>query len=224
MRAQRTAATRYEWQGELLTKSEMLKRAVAKEVVFMGKDKPVYHAIMDLRDQDASVFRITQADFDRLRAKDVTTPRAREQALEYEYQQLMAKKLKQMRDSVDFNMWVKQNKPTLEERVEYLRNFRASAGGTAHRRETMNRRMVAREMTRIARLLEGAWPSKVKSGGLREAMGLDPSIPLEEQSSPSAVAKFFEGADASGRGMVMFAVNSNQDVAFWKKVASMIGK
>jgi hypothetical protein len=46
-----------------------------------------------------------------------------------------------------------------------------------------------------------AWPSKVKEG---------------------AVIKFFESADKKGRGMVMFAVNSNKDSAFWKKVKAGI--
>ena len=63
-----------------------------------------------------------------------------------------------------------------------------------------------------------AWPSKVDKGDLRKAMGLKADESLEDQSSASAVAKFFKGADKKGRGMVMFAVNSNKDSAFWKKV------
>ena len=70
--------------------------------------------------------------------------------------------------------------------------------------------------------MTAAWPSKVKEGGLRSAMGLSTDKPLEEQTSPSAVIKFFEGADKKGRGMVMFAVNSNKDSAFWKKVKAGI--
>lgn len=81
---------------------------------------------------------------------------------------------------------------------------------------------VVTELAEISKCLTGAWPSKVEKGGLRAALGLDEDKPLEEQTSPSAVAKFFKGADKEGRGMVMFAVNSNQDQAFWKKVGDMI--
>ena len=86
----------------------------------------------------------------------------------------------------------------------------------------MNDRQAAQELLAVARELAGAWPSSVRAGGLRQAMGLKKDVPLEEQSSPSAVVKFFDGADKKGRGMVMFAVNSNKDVAFWKKVGQMI--
>ena len=88
----------------------------------------------------------------------------------------------------------------------------------------MDRRMIARELVLIAQdLVAQGWPSKVEKGALREGMGLDPNIPLEDQASPSDVASFFKKADKSGRGMVMFAVNSNQDSKFWKKVGDMIG-
>lgn len=93
----------------------------------------------------------------------------------------------------------------------------------------MNRYKVARELVHLAKMLikadkTAAWPTKVEKGGLRKAMGLDEDKPLEDQTSPSAVIKFFEGADKEGRGMVMFAVNSNQDSSFWKKVGAGLKK
>lgn len=72
------------------------------------------------------------------------------------------------------------------------------------------------------RNMTAAWPSKVKEGGLRAAMGLSTDKSLEDQSSPSAVISFFKKADEKGRGMVMFAVNSNKDSTFWKKVKAGI--
>lgn len=87
------------------------------------------------------------------------------------------------------------------------------------------RNRIASELLQLAReLIADDWPSKVEEGGLRGKMGLKKDEPLEEQTSPSAVAKFFKSTDKEGRGMVMFAVNSNQDSDFWKKVGDMIEK
>jgi hypothetical protein len=87
----------------------------------------------------------------------------------------------------------------------------------------MKRNEAVRELVRAAREIVGdEWPSKVEKGGLRGAMGLNEDEPLEDQASPGDVANFFEGADEEGRGMVMFAVNSNRDVPFWQKVGDMI--
>lgn len=87
----------------------------------------------------------------------------------------------------------------------------------------MSNEKIARELIEVARELMAAWPSKVKQGGLRKAMGLSADKPLEEQTSPQGVAAFFKKADEKGRGMVMFAVNSNKTSAFWKKVSDAIG-
>lgn len=69
---------------------------------------------------------------------------------------------------------------------------------------------------------EDDWPEDVQEGGLRNRMGLDPKKPLEDQTSPEKVAEFFDKTDKDGRGKVMYAVNSNQDNDFWKKVGSLI--
>ena len=69
---------------------------------------------------------------------------------------------------------------------------------------------------------QAAWPTKVKEGGLRGAMGLKTDEPLQDQTSASAVVAFFKKADKKGRGMVTFAMNTNKDSAFWKKVAAGI--
>ena len=83
---------------------------------------------------------------------------------------------------------------------------------------------LAARCVRLARVLTSdGWPSKVKEGGLRKAMGLKTDQPLAQQASPGDVIKFFKSADAEGRGMVMFAVNSNKG-PFWKQVAAGIGK
>lgn len=88
----------------------------------------------------------------------------------------------------------------------------------------MNDVKVAKKLLRTARELLADWPSNVDEGGLREAMGLDPNQPLEDQASPSDVIDFFNNTDESGRGMVMFAVNSNQDSDFWQSVKEGIGE
>ena len=69
---------------------------------------------------------------------------------------------------------------------------------------------------------DDGWPEKIEKGGLRKRMGLKKDEPLEDQTTPEKVAEFFKDADKDGRGKVMFAVNSNQDVPFWKKVAELI--
>lgn len=69
---------------------------------------------------------------------------------------------------------------------------------------------------------EDSWPEDVEKGGLRKLMGLDADKSLEDQTSPTAVAEFFQKADKGGRGKVMFAVNSNKDSEFWKKVGDMV--
>ena len=66
------------------------------------------------------------------------------------------------------------------------------------------------------------WPEKVEKGGLRKKMGLKEDKPLKDQTTPEKVAKFFEDADEEERGMVTFAVNSNQDIPFWKQVGKLI--
>lgn len=69
---------------------------------------------------------------------------------------------------------------------------------------------------------KNGWPEDVKEGGLRERMGLDPDKPLEDQTTPEKVAAFFDKTDKDGRGKVMYAVNSNQDNDFWKKVGDLV--
>jgi len=87
----------------------------------------------------------------------------------------------------------------------------------------MNRKRVARELLTLAKELIGAgWPSSVQHGKLRDALGLSEDKPLEDQTSAAAVAKFFKKADKAGRGMVMFAINSNKDSKFWKAVHNAI--
>lgn len=92
-----------------------------------------------------------------------------------------------------------------------------------------SRQFVAQELVNISRYLveademkEAAWPTKVNEGGLRGALGLKKDEPLEDQTSASAVISFFKKADKKGRGMVTFAMNTNKDSAFWKKVAAGI--
>lgn len=69
---------------------------------------------------------------------------------------------------------------------------------------------------------DNGWPEDVEKGGLRKRLDLDPNKPLEDQTTPEKVAKYFEQAGEDGRGKVMYAVNSNQDNEFWKKVGELI--
>lgn len=70
---------------------------------------------------------------------------------------------------------------------------------------------------------ENGWPEDVGEGDLRERMDLNKDQSLEDQTTPENVAEFFDNTDAEGRGMVMFAVNSNKDNDFWKKVGDLVG-
>lgn len=69
---------------------------------------------------------------------------------------------------------------------------------------------------------EDEWPEEVEEGDLRDRMELKTTEPLEDQTTPENVAEFFENTDEEGRGMVMFAVNSNQDNEFWQEVHNKI--
>jgi hypothetical protein len=112
-------ARRYERGGELLTKAQMLSKAVAKEIAFMGnEDAPTFHAVMDERGDQASVFPITQTEYYRLRAKDITTPKTRERYLDFRVKELSARL--SMQDRVDFNSWARRNNPSLVDKVGYL--------------------------------------------------------------------------------------------------------
>lgn len=77
---------------------------------------------------------------------------------------------------------------------------------------------------KIRILSEEDWPKEVEEGDLRKRMELSQEKPLEDQTSPSEVAEFFNNTDAKGRGMVMFAVNSNKNNEFWKSVHNIIKK
>jgi len=119
---------RYDWGGELLTKAQMLSKAVAKEIVFMAnEDAPTFHAVMDEpegellgdeRSDKAGVFPITQAEYYRLRAVDATTPKARERYLDFRIADLSQKL--SMQDRVDFSSWARRNNPSPVEKVGYL--------------------------------------------------------------------------------------------------------
>ncbi len=116
------AATVYNLNGKILTLREVLSQAIAKEVSFMGnRGTLTYHAIMADKDEDtATVFAISKAQFDNLRVPDRTTPRAKDRLADLEYNQLVKTKLRGLSDQVDFNMWVQKNKPSQEERIQWL--------------------------------------------------------------------------------------------------------
>ncbi|MBD3406198.1 MAG: hypothetical protein GF411_08820 [Candidatus Lokiarchaeota archaeon] len=100
-----------------------------------------------------------------------------------------------------------------------------NAVSEAQRKSPTNARKRTRPTTTKKSLMkeEGDWPDKVEKGDLRERMDLSTQKSLEDQTTPHDVAKFFDNTNEEGRGMVMFAVNSNKDDnEFWASVYDLI--
>lgn len=124
----KTAAL-YNLDGETLSKREMLDRAIAKEMAFIGYSKPKlkYHAIMDDGSGGtATVFQIGKRDFDKLRVPDRTTKKTLEKVKKMQLHKLIKKRLHQMQDRIDFNMWAKRTNPSIDEQIEWIKSRRAS--------------------------------------------------------------------------------------------------
>lgn len=111
-------ATMYNVNGKNVSKKEMLSAATAKEVVSIS-GKIVYHAVMSEKGDSASVFKITKKEFDKLNKKDITSDKMKKHVAA-ETAKKMAKQL-DMRDAVMYNGWARKNKPSDEQKIEYLK-------------------------------------------------------------------------------------------------------
>ena len=113
------AVTRYNVDGELLTKAQMMSKAKSVEVVFMGSDsKPTFHAVMP---DGNSVFKITQADFEKSKLKDSSSAQQKKKFYAW-FIKSKAKGLS-MADAVEFNTWAKGKSE--EQKIEKLRRMGA---------------------------------------------------------------------------------------------------
>jgi hypothetical protein len=96
-------ATRYNVGGDSMTKGQMMKKAIGKEVVFMSRDsKPSFHAVMD---KDGTVFKISKSDYMKSKLKDMTSPQQMTKFVDFEMSRL--KPSLSMSQAVDFNMAAK---------------------------------------------------------------------------------------------------------------------
>lgn len=115
----RVAATRYNWEGEMVPLSKLIPKAESKDVVIM-KGKPVYHLVMkSTGDGDATVFTIPKKEWENAKVKDKTTPKVKAEVTEREIKELVGKL--SMSDQVDYNTWAKKEKPSDEKKLEWLR-------------------------------------------------------------------------------------------------------
>lgn len=99
--------------------SKLIPKAEAKDIVIMS-GKPVYHLVMKNKgDGDATVFTIPKRDWENAKVKDQTTAKVKAEMVERELKELVSKL--QMRDAVDYNTWAKKEKPSDEQKLEWLR-------------------------------------------------------------------------------------------------------
>jgi len=118
-KSRKSAATRYEHNGQLMTLSQLAREAVGKDVFMDSRGRPNYNILMDRSGDSASVFRVTPSQWKKLRLPDLTSPRIKEKLLD-----MLLSKLKKglsMSDAVDFNMWSKETNASKEEMVEWLK-------------------------------------------------------------------------------------------------------
>lgn len=105
------AVTRYNLDGEHLTKGQMLKKVKSKEMTWEG-NKPKFEVFFTPSNTGAT-FKVSQKDFDKLKVKDHTKDRSRDA-----WAKVLVKSLS-MRDAVDFNTWAKGK--TSEQKLDWLK-------------------------------------------------------------------------------------------------------
>ena len=114
----KSAATRYEHNGELKTLAQLAREAIGKDVFLDSRGRSNYNILMDRSGDSASVFKVSPSQWKKLRLPDLTPPRIQEKVLDMHLTKL--KKKLSMSDGIDFNMWARDTNPTKEEMVAWL--------------------------------------------------------------------------------------------------------
>jgi len=114
----KSAATRYDHNGQLMTLAELAREAVGKDVFVDSRDRLNYNIVMDRSGDTSTVFRVTPTQWRRLRLPDLTSPRIRERVLGVRLTALM-KKLS-MRDRIEVSSWAKKTNASKEEMIAYI--------------------------------------------------------------------------------------------------------
>ncbi len=121
----KSAATRYNVDGEMLTKAQMLKKVKSKEMEWDSrKNKPSFVVLLG-PSREGDSFKVSQKDFDKLRVKDHTPDSVLEKWIKH-----LVKNLS-IADSVDFVPWAKGKSP--QQKLDWLskkagRDLSKSAG------------------------------------------------------------------------------------------------
>jgi len=114
----KSAATRYDHNGQLMTLAELAREAIGKDVFVDSRGRLNYNIVMDKSGDTASVFKVTPTQWRRLRLPDLTSPRIRERVLGVRLTALM-KKLS-MRDRIEVSSWAKKTNASKEEMIAYI--------------------------------------------------------------------------------------------------------
>jgi len=114
----KSAATRYDHNGQLMTLAELAREAIGKDVFVDSRGRLNYNIVMDKSGDTASVFKVTPTQWRRLRLPDLTSPRIRERVLGVRLTALMNKL--SMRDRIEVSSWAKKNDASKEEMIAYI--------------------------------------------------------------------------------------------------------
>ena len=115
----KTAVTRYNYKGQLMTLAELVRNAVGKDVFVDPRGKLNYNIVMGKSGDEATVFKVSPVEWRRLRLPDLTPPNTREKVLDARLAELKGK-LTQMSDRVEFNTWAKQTGASKAEMIAWL--------------------------------------------------------------------------------------------------------
>ena len=114
----KSAATRYEHDGQLMTLAELARVAIGKDVFTDSRGLLNYNIVMDKSGDSSTVFKVTPTQWRRLRLPDLTPPRTREKVLGVRLTALM--KMLSMRDRIEVSSWAKKTDASKEEMIAYI--------------------------------------------------------------------------------------------------------
>lgn len=117
--ADRVAATRYEWEGKLHTPAQLATKAQYKEISKGSRGYNYEFVMKGEAGGDATVFKVPRGVWEKAKLPDKTPARVKDAVAEEEIKKLT--KGLSMSDAVDFNTWVKKEKPSSEKKLEWLR-------------------------------------------------------------------------------------------------------
>lgn len=121
----REAAQYYNWDGKVLTFSELRDLAVGKAVSDSGS-KFSWHVVMP-EEEGSSVtqtFEVTPMVWWKINLPNLTNPRIWDRILDGELGALKKKKFKDsMRLAIEFNEWAKKTNPSKEEMIAWLKKL-----------------------------------------------------------------------------------------------------